>query len=365
MRRRNSRPQTRRRCAKKSLVIPCPVIRVFSLLFVPMRGGGMEIFMKITVLDAATLGNDLSLSPLSRLGETEIYQMSDGNEVLERIRECDVVILNKIKIHRENLISAKNLKLICVLATGYDNIDLSSCKEKGIAVCNVTAYSTHSVAQLTLAMALSLSVNLPQFNRYVKSGEYTKSGVQNHLNPAFYELAGKTWGIIGLGNIGRQVAKAAEAMDCKVIACKRSPDVQYNRVSIDKLCRESDIISVHLPLTPETHHLINRRLIDKMKPGVIFINVARGAVADEAALAGAVTAGKIGGLGIDVYSTEPFPESHPYNKIMHLDSVCMTPHMAWGAYEARVRCLNETIRNITAFYKGEIRNRVDLKRETS
>ena len=316
--------------------------------------------MKICVLDAATIGQDVSPKILSLPGDTEVFQTSNDTEVIERIKECDVAVLNKVKLNRENLKYARNLKLICVLATGFDNIDIPYCKERGIAVCNVCGYSTDSVAQLTLSMALSLCTNLSQFNSYVKSSEYTKSGIANHLTPTFHELAGKTWGVIGLGNIGKKVARIASAMGCNILAYKRTLDTEFTCCDLETICEKSDIISVHLPLSDETRGIISRGLIGKMKKTAVFINVARGAVTDESALADAIKNGMLGGIGVDVYSAEPFPKNHPFNAIMQLDNVCLTPHMAWGAYEARVRCVEEVAENIKAFFEGKIRNRVDI-----
>lgn len=311
--------------------------------------------MKITVLDSATLGDDLDLSPLSEVGETEIYKNTAPNEVAARIAESDTVVINKIKLNESNLANAKNLKLICIAATGYDNIDVAYCKEKGIAVCNVVGYSTHSVAQITVATVLSLACHLPEHCETVKSGRYSASGVANSLTPVYHELAGKTWGIIGYGNIGRQVGKVAEAFGCRVIASRRS-----GGASVEEVCREADIITIHTPLNDSTRGLISREMIALMKKDVIIANAARGAVTDERAIADAVKEGRIGAFGSDVFSVEPFGEDHPFYEIKDLPNVCLTPHMAWGAYEARVRCLSEIVENIKAFQKREIRSRVDL-----
>ncbi len=319
--------------------------------------------MKISILDASTLGADISYSSLEALGETVVYQTTAPSDVSANIGDSDVVIVNKIKLHEENLKSAVNLKLICVAATGYDNIDLNYCRANGIGVCNVVGYSTNSVAQITLAMALSLSSNLPAYTEYVNSGKYTKSGVANRLIPVYHELAGKVWGIVGLGNIGKQVGRVAKAMGCRVISFKRTPDREFPCCNLSYLFQHADIISVHLPLTEETRGIISKELIDTMKPDAILINVARGAVADEAALADAILDNKIGGLGIDVYSEEPFGDAHPFQKLLHHPNVCLTPHMAWGAYESRCRCLEEIVLNIKAFFAGEIRNRLDFMEE--
>lgn len=312
--------------------------------------------MKITILDGKTLGDDINLNIFD--GEVEIFDTSLPQDVESRISNSDVVIVNKIKLDETNLENATNLKLICVAATGYDNIDTEYCKKRGIAVCNVKGYSTQSVAQLTVSMALSLLMHQKTYNNFVTSGEYTKSGVANRLSPTFYEADGKTWGIVGLGNIGKQVARVAEALGCRVLAFKRTPDENYNCVSLSELVQKSDIISVHLPASQETKGIISRDLISKMKKNAIVINVARGAVLDEEALCDAILEDKIGGIGIDVYTTEPFPSDHPYNKIMNRDNVLLTPHIAWGAYEARMRCLSEIKKNIESYFSGEKRNRI-------
>lgn len=312
------------------------------------------------ILDGATLGDDVSFASLASRMELTQYALTSPVEIAERIRNAHVVIVNKVRLNETNLSDAADLKLICVAATGYDNIDVNYCKAHGIAVCNVLGYSTDSVAQLTVAMVLELLLHLPTMCEYVRSGAYTASGVANRLSPAFHELSGKTWGIVGAGNIGKKVARVAEVFGCRVIVCRRRPDDEYPTVDVDTLCREADIISVHTPLTEETRGLISRERIAAMKPGVILVNVARGAVADEAALADAVASGHLGGLGVDVYSAEPFPKTHPLYAVREFPNVCFTPHMAWGAVEARQRCLDEIAENVRAFFAGEIRCRVDL-----
>ena len=316
--------------------------------------------MKITVLDGATLGSDLDLSPLSQVGETDIYNTTLPEEVEARIAHSDVVIINKVKLGAHNLENAKNLKLICLAATGYDNVDTAYCREKGIAVCNVKGYSTNSVSQLTVLMVLSLITKLPEYTRSVEDLSYTKSGVHNRLEPVYHEIAGKTWGIVGYGDIGRQVGRVAEAMGCKLLVCRRNPRPGDGCVDIDTICKESDIITLHTPLNDSTRNLIDENRINLMKKDVIIVNVARGAVTDEAAVAKAIKDGRIGGFGSDVYSVEPMAADHPFTSVMHMDNVCLTPHMAWGAYESRCRCLSEIIENIKTFFDGGIRNRVDL-----
>lgn len=314
--------------------------------------------MKISFLDASTLGRDIDLSLYEKYGELKIYQSTAENEFNSHVGDSDVIITNKLKVGRHNLPTCPNVKLICVTATGFDNIDTEYCKEHGIAVCNVVGYSTQNVAQLTLATALSLMCHLTEYNRSVADGSYTRGGVANILTPVYHEIYGKTWGIVGYGNIGKQVGAVAKALGCKVIVYKRTPIEGEECVDIDTLCHESDIISVHTPLNDGTRGLISRERIAMMKNDAILINVARGAVCDEAAIADAILEGKLGGAGIDVYSKEPFSEDHPIARIAGLDNVILTPHMAWGSYEARVRCCEEIALNIEAFLRGEKRNRI-------
>ena len=314
--------------------------------------------MKITVLDANTLGTDLDLSRLSSAGELTIYDYTQPSEVADKIKDSDVVVLNKIKLNESNLKNAKNLKLICVTATGYDNIDTSYCASRGIQVSNIIGYSTNSVAQVTVATVLELATHMREYNKYVVSGEYTSNGVANRVSPVFNELYGKTWGIIGLGNIGKRVAMIAEAFGCKVIAFKRTPNNDYECTDLETLCKRSDIISIHTPLTEKTRGLIGKPQLDIMKNNVILYNAARGAVTDEEAVSEAILNKQIGAFGCDVYSVEPLPLEHPMQKILKLPNVCLTPHMAWASYEARNLCIDEVLENINAFKKGEKRNSV-------
>ncbi len=314
--------------------------------------------MNIVVLDAATLGEALDFSVLNRFGNVVLYDNTSGDLVAERLQDADVAIINKIKINANTLQDNKSLKLVCVFATGYDNIDLPLCRERKIAVCNVKGYSTHSVAQLTVLMALTLIEKISAYTDFVKNGSYTKSGVPNRLEPLNHELYGKTWGIVGAGAIGGQVAKVAEAFGCKVLAYKRTPSEEFDCVPLAELLSRSDIVSLHTPLSDGTRGLIGEKELAMMKPDSILINVARGAVTDENAVANAVLAGKLGGFATDVYSVEPMPADHPMARLVGCDNVMLTPHMAWGTVEARVRCLNEIVMNIDAYLRGEERNRV-------
>ncbi|MBQ4528168.1 MAG: hydroxyacid dehydrogenase [Clostridia bacterium] len=316
--------------------------------------------MKISILDASTLGADLDLSVVSKVGDVTVYPTTSTEEINAHCKGNDVLILNKVKINESTLTDYDGIKLICITATGFDNVDLDFCRSKGIAVCNVVGYSTNSVAQVTVAVVLSLANHLSEFMRHVQSGAYTKGGVANCLTPVYTELEGKKWGIVGCGNIGTKVGKIAEALGCKVLAFKRTPHESFETVDIDTLCKECDIITVHAPLSDVTKHLINRERLSKMKKNVILVNAARGAVTDEEAVAEAIEKEIIGAFGTDVYSVEPFSENHPFTRIMNRDNVCLTPHMAWGAKESRERCLSEVINNIKSFFAGETRNRVDI-----
>lgn len=315
--------------------------------------------MKIVILDKMTLGDDIDLSPLYKLNaEIDIFDSTKPDEVEERIINADVVIVNKIKLGENNLSAASKLKLICVAATGYDNIDLNFCASHNISLCNVPGYSTESVAQLTVGMALYLVMHLDDYRGFVNSGEYTNSGIANRLVPVYHEMSSLTWGVIGGGAIGKRVADIASTLGCNVLMCRRKKDETYKNATIDEICKNSDIISLHVPLNESTYNIINKERIDEMKDGAVFINVARGNVADESALAEAVKSGKLGGLGIDVYSKEPFPKDHPYHDIMNMKNVCLTPHMAWGAAEARNRCLSIVAENICLFFEGKAVNKI-------
>ncbi len=314
--------------------------------------------MRIVLLDAATLGADIDLSPIAALGELAAYESTKECEIAARVREADAVVVNKLKMNETTLNGAKDLKIICETATGYDNIDTAYCAAHGIAVCNVPAYSTESVAQVTLAMALSLVTHLFQYRSYVNSGAYTASGKANCLSPIYHEISTLTWGVVGGGGIGRRVAQIARELGCRVLMCRKKPETVFESADIDTLCRETDIISLHVPLTPETVGMISEKRIRSMKKGAILINVARGAVADEAALADAVLSGHLGGLGVDVFAGEPLRADHPYHRIADLPNVCLTPHMAWGAAEARARCIATVAQNIEAYLSGEQKNRV-------
>ncbi len=316
--------------------------------------------MKITVLDRNTLGEDLDLSVITEMGDVTLFERTPPEKVAENIGDAEVIILNKVKLNGDNLSGAKNLKLICVAATGFDNIDVEYCKNHGIAVANVCGYSTDSVAQLTVSLALSLIMHLEKYHKHVTSGEYTKSGVENHLKPTFHELSSMCWGIVGMGNIGKKVSEVAKAFGMRVLYFKKNPVDDENCVTLPELMKNSDIISVHLPLSAETRGIISKDMISLMKKSAVLVNVARGAVIDEKAVADAVKSGSIGGFATDVYSVEPLGEDSPFMEILHNENTVFTPHMAWGSFESRMRCIAQIRKNIEAFFEGKIRNRVDL-----
>ena len=315
--------------------------------------------MKIVILDAGTLGEDVSLSPLQALGDVEVFSATAPKDIPARISAFDVMIQNKARITAAALAAAPRLRLICEAATGYDNIDLTAARSRGVAVCNVPGYSTPSVVQVTVATVLSLATHLPSYTEHVRSGAYTTGGAANRLTPVYHELSGLTWGIVGYGSIGQRVGAVARAFGCHVLYTRAHPSSDAACVPLEELCRRADIITLHTPLSDATRGLIGAREIALMKPGVILVNEARGAVTDEAAVAAALENGHIGALGADVYSAEPFGENHPFYAIRERENVCLTPHMAWGSFEARTRCVSTMAENIAAFFRGERKNRVD------
>ena len=316
--------------------------------------------MRIAVLDKATLGEDTPFDFISSLGEVDFYDTTEENEISEKCKCADVIITNKVKITEKTMSKLPNLKLICVFATGYDNIEVESARKRGIGVCNVPGYSTDSVAMFTVATVLSLATHISEYSEYVKSGEYSSSGCANRIVPVYHEIKGKKWGIVGYGSIGKAVARVATALGAEILAFKSTPTNDVRCVDIDTLCRESDIITLHLPLNEKTKNIINRKRLDLMKKSVILVNVSRGAVVNEADVAKALAESKIGAFGCDVYTTEPFSREHPYYEIMNMKNVLLTPHAAWAAYEARERCVKIISENIKVYFDGKIKNRVDI-----
>ena len=304
--------------------------------------------MKITFLDAATMG-DVSFEPISSLGEFVAYASSTPQEACERVKDVEVVIVNKVLVDKTLIDSAPCLKLICVSATGVNNIDVEYAASKGIPVRNVAGYSTDSVAQSTFMHILSLVGGAPYFDRSVKSGDYSRSGMFTDPSLSWRELAGKTIGIIGLGNIGRKVAAIAEAFGMKVCYFSTSGTghcTDYPCLSLEQLLAQSDVVSINAPLNERTNGLIGENELAMMKPEAILVNMGRGQIVDEAALAKAVDNGVIAGAGLDVFVVEPIPENHPYLTMQHPERMSLAPHVAWGSAEARVRLVRMIADNI-------------------
>ena len=315
--------------------------------------------MKLVVLETASLGSDLDITFFDDFGEVAYYDSTPVEEIAERVADADIVIANKAPLNESTIGCAPNLKLICESATGYNNIDLEYCKAHDIRVTNAVGYSTPIVAQHTFAMALYLMEKLPVYDTYVKNGEYEKCPIFTCFEPFFTELEGKTWGIIGLGNIGRKVAEIAKVFGCHVIfysASGNNTTTDYERVDFDTLLAKSDILSLHCPLTDRTQNIINAEALAKMKRTAILINVARGPVVDEQALYDALMTGEIAAAGLDVLGKEPIAADNPLGKIKDSTKLLITPHMAWASHEARERCAREVYKNIESFLAGEERN---------
>ena len=308
------------------------------------------------------MGTDVSVDSISEYGETTVYRNTTAEDVAERIKDAQIIVANKVPLNESTLKDAKDVKLICEFATGYDNVDLNYCKSRGIKVANVVNYSTDAVAQHTFAMCLYILEKLRHYDEYVKSGEYAAQDRFSNFDLPYTELAGKTWGIIGMGNIGKKVAEIAKAFGCRVIfysVTGRSSCTEYERVDFDTLLKESDFLSLHCPLSDITRNLINLDALKKMKKTAILLNVARGPVVNDEDLYTALTENYILGAGLDVTGTEPMKDSNPLSRIKDSNRLIITPHMAWASIEARTRCVSETCKNIEAFLKGEDRNIVN------
>lgn len=320
---------------------------------------GEDLGMNIVFLEADNLGADMKLDRFFELGEVRIYGQTPVELIPERIADADAIVLNKLPMNEETLKDARFLKYIGITATGTNNIDFDYINQRGICVTNVAGYSTEVVAQHTFAMTLYLLEHLRYYDDYVKSGEYAKSDSFCHMDRRFTELSGKTWGIIGLGAIGRKVAQIAEAFGCRVIyysASGKKRSDTYRQVDFDTLLSESDIVSVHAPLSHRTRGLMDYDAFCKMKRSAIFINVARGPIVVEKDLYKALKKEKIAAAGLDVLEVEPMAKDNPLGRLEDSDRLLITPHIAWAAVEARTRLLDEVWRNIEAYQKGEKRN---------
>lgn len=315
--------------------------------------------MKIVILERNSLGDDIDLSQFYKLGDVVMYDQSNAEDTPEKVRDADIIIVNKVPMNEQTLKTAANLKMIAITATGYNIIDKAYTDGRGIAVANVGGYSTDSVAQHTFALALYLIEQLDYYDKYVKSGEYVKSDIFCHIDRRISELAGKTWGIVGLGAIGKKVAQIAEMFGCGVIyysTSGKNRSREYESVSFDELLRRSDVISIHAPLNAATENMMNIDAFRKMKPEAILINVARGPIVNERDLVTALQEGLIGGAGLDVISAEPMKAGNPLLEIQDSCKLIVTPHIAWATREARSRLMDEVYLNIEAFLRGEKRN---------
>lgn len=309
--------------------------------------------MKIVFLDAKTIGDDIELSAYDTLGEVVKYSFSQPEEVPERAADADVLIVNKIRIDEAAVGRADHLKLVCVTATGTNNLDKDYLERRGIAWRNVADYSTQSVAQHTFAMLFFLLEKLRYYDDYVKEGRYINDTVFTHFAEHFYELKGKTWGIIGLGNIGRKVASIAEAFGAEVIYTSPSgsaPQEGYHQVDLDTLLEKSDIISVHAPLNQYTENLIDQNTLKKMKKNCIFLNLGRGPIVNEQDLADALMQGEIAAAGLDVLCQEPMSSGNPLMAIKDSRKLFITPHIGWASVESRTRLMDIIFHQIKEFF---------------
>lgn len=316
---------------------------------------------KIVVLDGKTLGN-VDYIKLNEFGQVTYYDMTSKEDVEERVREANIILTNKVVLNEDNLKDANNLELICEMATGFNNIDIDYARSRGIGVTNVAGYSTSTVAQHTFAMLLHLYDNLSYFDDFVKSGQYSSCGMFTNLDKPYKDLSGKVWGIVGMGAIGKNVAKIADAFGAKVIyysTSGKNNSSSYRRVEFEEILNESDVISIHAPLTERTKGLMNYEAFTKMKKDSVIVNVGRGPIIVDKDLVRAIDEEIIGGAALDVFEIEPIPAENPLLKAKNKEKLILTPHIAWASEEARNRLFTDLLNNIRAYNKGEKRNRVD------
>ena len=314
---------------------------------------------KIVVLDALPLNpGDLDWSPLGELGVLQLHNNTKPDELFERIADAEIVFSNKVKLPREALQAAPNLKMIGVLATGYDIVDIETAREKNITVCNVPSYSAAFTAQSTLALLLELTHHVGAHDRAVEDGLWTMQEYFSFWNYPLVELDGKTLVIIGLGNIGRKVAIIAKAFGMNVIAAQlpgreAKTDEEFPYVPLDEAVAQADVISFHCPATPQTRGLLDAELLARLKPSILIVNASRGALVNEADLAAALWEKKIAGYATDVLSQEPPPKSNP---LLHAPNCIITPHLSWASLEARQRLLSVSVENLRKFFDGNPQN---------
>ena len=312
--------------------------------------------MNIVILDAYTImQEDLNFDFLKSLGNLTIYERTKENEIIERVKNQDIVLTNKVIIDKE-VIDNSNIKMIQVLSTGYNNVDITYAREKGIIVCNVPAYSTTSVAQLTFSYMLFFANHVNIESREVFRGKWLNSIDFMYMSTPQFELFNKTLGIIGYGKIGKEIAKIATAFGMKIIVYSKSFHDNVNNVTLDELAKESDFISINCPLTIETKEMINKDFLSKMKKTAYLINTARGPIINEQDLANALNDKLISGAAIDVLSTEP---PLPNNPLLKTKNLIITPHLAWATYESRSRLLKIVSDNIIGFVNNSIINQVN------
>ncbi|MDR2423850.1 MAG: D-2-hydroxyacid dehydrogenase [Prevotellaceae bacterium] len=306
---------------------------------------------KIVFLDAATVGPCIDLTKIENMGNFVKYNDTAPGEVIERLQYAEVAIVNKTKITEEIIRACPQLKLICVAATGMNNIDLDAAAAAGITVKNAVAYSTNSVVQHTFSMLLALVNKINFFDGYVKSGQYSQSSLFTSYDRVFSELAGKQVGIIGLGAIGKKSAKVIEAFDAQPVYYSTSGknlDQPYPRLELNELLSSSDVILIHAPLNKATHNLIDEAQFRLMKPSAVLVNAGRGKIVNEQALAEAIDAEIIAGAALDVFAEEPFPADNPLLKVKYPERLILTPHIAWTSVEARNRLVLQIVDNIKA-----------------
>ncbi len=311
--------------------------------------------MKIVFLDRATLGQGISLSAIERLGDYYEYESTSPEQIIDRIKDASIVIVNKVVIGKEQMDSAPLLRLICVAATGMNNIDLKYASERDIAVRNAVNYSSESVAQTTFSALLALIGHISYFDKCVKSGKYSLSPHFTDTGRSYFELSGKRFGVIGMGNIGKRVAAIASAFGSEVVYSSTSGAAHcddYKHIGMDELLATSDIISIHSPLNDKTDNLIDYRQICKMKSSAIIVNMGRGGIVNEADLAKALNEDNIAGAVVDVYTKEPLPSDHPYLKVDNPEKLILTPHIAWASVEARERLVAIIAANIEKYLQS-------------
>lgn len=305
--------------------------------------------MKIVFLDAATMGQDISFEPIGRHGDLICYDSSSPEQAIERVGDCEVLIVNKVKVTKELIDAAPSLRLICEAATGVNNIDIKYAESKGIPVKNVAGYSTDSVVQTTFMHILSLCGHSRYFDDTVKEGKYAGSGMFTDITVPFYELSGKKIGIVGMGKIGYGVAKVASAFGMHVSYFSTSGTshcTEYPSVTLEQLMSESDIVSVHAPYNENTASLIGEKQLSLMKKTAIVVNMGRGGIIDEQALADAVDSGTIAGAALDVFVGEPLALDNPLMKVVHKERLSLSPHIAWASIEARTRLMESIGNNV-------------------